>query len=119
MCMRAQLRALHAHIPVGGLCRCSDLCDFSPVVAGTRYTYVCDSKRSSLRHRFRIGALLLALGMERDARADNVVDSVGGNRFIAAAAAAPVADSAKVAEPVPADSANAAAPADTTAAPAN
>ena len=34
-------------------------------------------------------------------------------------AAAPVADSAKVAEPVPADSANAAVPADTTAAPAN
>ena len=34
-------------------------------------------------------------------------------------AAAPVADSAKVAEPVPADSANAPVPADTTAAPAN
>ena len=33
--------------------------------------------------------------------------------------AAPVADSAKVAEPAPADSANAPVPADTTAAPAN
>ena len=38
---------------------------------------------------------------------------------VAAPVAAPVADSAKVAEPVPADSANAAVPADTTAAPAN
>lgn len=38
---------------------------------------------------------------------------------VVAPAAAPVADSAKVAEPVPADSANAPVPADTTAAPAN
>ena len=38
---------------------------------------------------------------------------------VVAPAAAPVADSAKVAEPAPADSANAPAPADTTAAPAN
>lgn len=38
---------------------------------------------------------------------------------VAVPVAAPVADSAKVAEPVPADSANAPVPADTTAAPAN
>ena len=39
--------------------------------------------------------------------------------LVAEPVAAPVADSAKVAEPVPADSANAPVPADTTAAPAN